>query len=143
MRKRIVLISVVFALCAPVIIYAEDAAMQGTVMVPTASNVVSQEPALDSGSPTYSVPPKTQEESPPVSFAREWYIIAKHPNSKHLVIGVFWLQEGMPIEHIRSILGNPQHNVTPDIEGYGTILVYPQHYLFFSATGHLKTVKER
>ena len=142
MTKRIVLISVVFALCAPVIIYAEDA-MQGRVMLPTQYNIESQEQALDNGSLTYIIPPKTREDSPPVSSPREWYIIAKNPTSKHLMIGVFWLQEGMPIEHIYSILGNPLDNVTPDIEGYGTILAYPRHYLFFSANGHLQTVKER
>ena len=98
------LLSVVFALCAPVIIYTEDA-MQEMVMLPTAYNVVSQEPALDKGSPTYFIPPKTRVDSPPVSSPREWYIIAKHPTSKHLMIGVFWIQEGMPIEHIYSILG--------------------------------------
>jgi hypothetical protein len=80
---------------------------------------------------------------PSVSFSREWYILAKHPTSKHLVIGVFWIQEGMPIKHIYPILGNPQEIITPDIEDYGTILMYPQHYFFFSNTKHSQTVKER
>ncbi len=149
MRKRIVLISVVLVLFTPVIIHAEDA-IHGTVMLPTENKVVSQEPALNNGSPTYFIPPKAAGDSPAVSFPsgghspREWYIIAKDPNSKHLKIGVFLFQEGMPIEHIRSVFGNPKEIITIDVEGYdGTILVYPHHHFFFSKTGHLQTVKER
>jgi len=142
MKKSILPILVIFVLWTPGIIYAQDAT-GGEVMRITPTNVISEEPALDNGSLTYFNPPKTKGDSLPVSSPREWHIIAKNPNSKHLMIGVFLLQEGMPIEHIHSILGKPQDNVTPDIEGYGPILVYLRHYLFFSATGHLQTIKER
>jgi len=48
MRKRILLISIVFVLCIPVLTYPEDA-MQGVVILPTASDVVSQESSGLSG----------------------------------------------------------------------------------------------
>lgn len=141
MKKRILLILVIFVLWAPGIIYAQNA-MGKEVMRTTPTNVISEEPALNNG-PQTSIPANTRGDGPSVSAPREWYITAKHPTSKHLVIGVFWLQEGMPIEHIYSILGSPKDKVTPDIEGYGTILVYPRHYFFFSESGYLKTIKER
>jgi len=48
MRKRILLISTVFVLCVPVLTYPEDA-MRGVVILPTASDVVSQESSGLSG----------------------------------------------------------------------------------------------
>jgi hypothetical protein len=143
MKKRILLILMVFALCAPGFIYAEDA-MRGEVMLPTPANVTTEEPQLDNASPTYFIPASTRTQTPPILYPKEWYILEKIPTSKGLAIGVFLFQEGMPIEHIHSVFGKPKEIITIDVEGYdGTILVYPHHHFFFSKTGNLQTIKER
>ena len=143
MKKRIVLISVVFAFLIPGFVYAEDA-MRGEVMLPTPANVTSEEPPLDNASPTYSVPANTGAQTPPILFPKEWYIIEKIPNGKGLKIGIFLFQEGMPIERIRSVFGKPKEIISLEVEGYdGTVLVYPHHHFFFSNTGNLQTIKER
>jgi len=124
MKKRILLILVMFVLWVPGIIFAEDA-MRGEVMLPTPANSTSQGPS--------------------VLYPREWYILEKIPTGKGLAIGVFLFQEGMPIDHIHSVFGKPQEIITLDMEDgyYGTILVYPHHHFFFSKTGNLQTIKER
>jgi hypothetical protein len=143
MKKRILLILMVFALSAPGFIYAEDA-MRGEVMLPTPANVTTEEPELDNASPTYFIPANTRTQTPPISYPKEWYILEKIPTGKGLAIGVFLFQEGMPIEHIHSVFGKPEEIITIDVEGYdGTILVYPHHHFFFSKTGNLQTIKER
>ena len=123
MKRRIISILVMFVFWVPVITCAEDA-MRGEVMLPNPANTTSQASST--------------------LIPKEWYIVAKLPTGKGLAIGVFWIQEGMPIEHICSILGNPQDTITPGMEEcYGTILVYPNYYFLFSRTGKLQTLKER
>lgn len=85
-----------------------------------------------------------------IEIPKEWYILAKPStdNITSLIIGVFWLQEGMPIEHIYSILGKPKFVITPGVAGCaefheGTILVYPDYYFFFSGNGYLVTIEDR
>ena len=136
-------ILVMFALWVPGFVYAEDA-MRGEVMLPTPANVTSEEPPLDNPSPTYSVPANTGEQITPILFPKEWSIIEKIPTEKGLKIGIFLFQEGMPIEHIRSVFGKPKEIISLEVEGYdGTVLVYPHHHFFFSKTGYLQTIKER
>jgi len=144
MRKRILSILVVFVLCVPGIIYAEDA-MRGEVMLPTPANATSGEPPLDNGPPTYMIPATTTPQTPSTIFPKEWYILEKIPTGKGLAIGVFLFQEGMPIEHIQSVFGKPREVITLDTEAgsYGTILIYPHHHFFFSKTGNLQAIKER
>jgi hypothetical protein len=144
MKKRILLILVVFALWAPGFTCAEDA-MRGEVMLPTPANITTEEPELDNASPTYFIPVNTRTQTPPISYPKEWYILEKIPTGKGLAIGVFLFEEGMPIEHIRFVFGKPQEVITLDMEEgyYGTILVYPHHHFFFSKTGILQTIKER
>ena len=124
MKKRILPMLVVFAFCVPGIICAEDVTY-GELIFPTTANTKSQDP---SG-----------------LYPREWYILEKIPTGKGLAIGIFLFQEGMPIEHIRSVFGKPQEIISLDIEEgyYGSILVYPHHHFFFSKSGHLQTIKER
>jgi hypothetical protein len=142
MKKRILLILAVFVLWVPGIICAEDA-MRGEVMLPSPAN--SEEPPLDYGPPAYFIPAYTRSQAPPILHPKEWYILEKIPTGKGLGIGVFMFQEGMPVEHIRSVFGKPQETITLDMEEghYGTILVYPHHHFFFSKTGDLQTIKER
>jgi hypothetical protein len=144
MKKRILPILVVFVLLVPGMICAEDA-MRGEVMLPSPANVTSEEPPLDNGPPTYLIPANTKSQAPSISFPKEWYIVEKIPTGKGLAIGVFLFEEGMPIEHIRSVFGKPQETIALDTEEgfYGTILVYPHHYFFFSKAGNLQTIKER
>ncbi len=144
MKKRILSILVAFVLYIPGIIYAEDA-MRGEVMLPTPTNVTSEEPPLDNGPPTYLIPANTKSQAPSTLFPKEWSIVEKIPSAKGLAIGVFLFQEGMPVEHIRSVFGKPQEIISLDMEEeyYGTILVYPHHHFFFSKTGNLQTIKER
>lgn len=143
MKKRIISILVVFAFLVPIITYAEDAT-KGEVMLPTPANVTSEEPPLDNASPTYSLPTNIGVQTPPILFPKEWYIMEKIPTGKGLAIGVFLFQEGMPIEHIRSVFGKPKEIISLEVEGYdGTVLVYPHHHFFFSKTGYLQTIKER
>jgi len=124
MKKRILLILAVFALWIPGIIWAENA-RPGEVMLPTPAN--------------------TESQNLSVSYPKEWYIIEKIPSTKGLAIGVFLFQEGMPIEHIRSVFGEPQEIMALEMEEgfYGTILVYPHHHFFFSKAGTLQTIKDR
>jgi hypothetical protein len=141
MKKRIVLILVVFALWVPGIICAEDA-MRGEVMLPSPANL--EEPPLDYGPPAYFIPAYTRSQAQPILHPKEWYILEKIPTAKGLAIGVFLFQEGMPIEHIQSVFGKPKEIIAVEVEGYdGTILVYPHHHFFFSKTGDLQTIKER
>jgi hypothetical protein len=143
MKKRIQLILAVFVLWLPGIICAEDA-MRGEVMLPAPANVASEEPPLDYGPPAYFIPASTKSQAPPILYPKEWYILEKIPTGKGLAIGVFLFEEGMPIEHIRSVFGKPKETITVEVEGYdGTILVYPHHHFFFSKTGNLQTIKER
>ena len=144
MKKRILSILVVFVLCIPGIIYAEDA-MRGEVMLPAPANVASEEPPLDNASPTYFIPASTRSQAPSTLFPKEWYILEKIPTGKGLAIGIFLFQEGMPIEHIHSVFGKPQETITLEMEegSFGTILVYRRHHFFFSKTGNLQTIKER
>src|SRR5512136_1903325 len=143
MKRRILLILAVFILCIPGIIYAEDA-MRGEVMLPSPANVASEEPPLDNASPTYFIPASTRSQAPSTLFPKEWYIVEKIPTAKGLAIGVFLFQEGMPVEHIRSVFGKPKETITVEVEGYDRmILVYPHHHFFFSKTGCLQTIKER
>ena len=143
MKKRILLILVMFVLLVPGIIYAEDA-MRGEVMLPTSTNVATEEPPLDYGPPTYMIPTSTTPQTPSTASPKEWYIIEKIPTGKGLAIGVFLFQEGMPIEHIQSVFGKPKEIITLELEGYdGAILVYPRHHFFFSKKGNLQTIKER
>ena len=122
MKKRFLLILMVFALWVPVITYAED---------PTYGEVLLPPPA------------STRSQYPSVLYPREWYILEKIPTGKGLGIGVFLFQEGL--EHIHSVFGKPKEIITLDMEegNYGTILVYPHHHFFFSKTGNLQTIKER
>jgi len=123
MKKRILLILLVLALWVPGIICAEDVTY-GELLLPTPANTRSPETSA--------------------FYPREWYIIEKIPTGKGLGIGVFLFQEGMPIEHIRSVFGKPKEIITIDVEGYdGAIFVYPHHHFFFSKTGNLQTIKER
>ncbi len=123
MKKRFLLILMVFALWVPVITYAED---------PTYGEVLLPPPA------------STRSQYPSVLYPREWYILEKIPTGKGLGIGVFLFQEGMPMEHIHSVFGKPKEVIIVEVEGYdGTILVYPHHHFFFSKTGELQTIKER
>ena len=123
MKKKIMPILMVLALCVPGIICAEDATY-GELIFPTPANTRSQETS--------------------VLYPREWYIVEKIPTGNGLGIGVFLFQEGMPIEHIHSVFGKPKEIITVEVEGYdGTILVYPHHHFFFSKTGNLQTIKER
>jgi len=124
MKKRIVLVLVVIALGVPGIICAEDVTHE-ELLVPTSSN--------------------TGLQGPSVLYPKEWYIVEKIPSTKGLAIGVFFFEEGMPIEHIRSVFGKPQESIALEMEGgfYGTILVYPHHHFFFSRAGNLQTIKER
>jgi hypothetical protein len=142
MKKGILSILVVFVLWVPCMIYAEDA-MRGEVMLP--SPVVSEEPPLDYGPPAYFIPASTRPQAPSTSFPKEWHIIEKIPSAKGLAIGVFLFEEGMPIEHIRSVFGKPEEIIALEMEEgfYGTILVYPHHHFFFSKTGNLQNIKER
>ncbi len=141
MKKRIILMLVMFSFCVPGFVYAEDA-MRGEVMLPSPAN--SEEPPLDNGSPAYFIPASTRPQAPPILFPKEWYIVEKIPTGTGLGIGVFLFQEGMPVEHIRSVFGKPKETITVEVEGYdGTILVYPHHHFFFSKTGNLQTIKER
>ena len=144
MRKRVLSILVAFVLCVPGFIYAEDA-MRGEVTRPTPANVTSEEPPLDYGPPTYMIPSNTKSQATINHTPKEWYIIEKIPSAKGLAIGVFLFEEGMPIEHIRSVFGKPQESIALEMEEgfYGTILVYPHHHFFFSRTGNLQTIKER
>jgi len=144
MKKRILLILIMFVLCFYGIIYAEDA-MRGEVMLPAPANVVSEEPPLDNASPTYFIPASTKSQAPSTLFPKEWYILGKIPTGKGLAIGVFLFEQGMSIEHIHSVFGKPKEIITLDMEegNYGTILVYPHHHFFFSKTGNLQTIKER
>ena len=142
MKKRIILMLVMFSFCVPGFVYAEDA-MRGEVMLPTPANVTTEEPPLDNASPSYLTPANTRAQTPPTLFPKEWYILEKIPTGKGLGIGVFLFQEGMPIEHIHSVFGKPKEIITVEVEGYdGTILVYPHHHFFFSKTGNLHTNKE-
>lgn len=124
MKKRIVIILVVFGLWVPGIICAEDLTF-GELIFPT--------------------PVTTKSQSPSILHPKEWYILEKIPTSKGLGIGVFLFQEGMPIEHIQSVFGKPREVITLDVEegSYGSILVYPHHHFFFSKDGYLQTIKER
>lgn len=124
MRKRIVHILLMFVLSVPGMICAEDT-IQGEVAPPT--------------------PVNTESQNLSVLYPKEWHIIEKIPSAKGLAIGVFLFEEGMPIEHIRSVFGEPQEIITLEMEEgyYGTILVYPHHHFFFSKTGTLQTIKER
>jgi hypothetical protein len=142
MKKRILIILAVFVLWVPGMIYGEDA-MRGEVMLP--SPPISEEPPLDYGPPAYFIPASTRPQAPSTSFPKEWYIVEKIPSAKGLAIGVFLFEEGMSIEHIRSVFGKPQEIITLEMEEglYGTILVYPHHHFFFSKTGVLQTIKER
>ncbi len=144
MKRRILLILAVFVLWVPGIVCAEDA-MRGEVMLPAPANVASEEPPLDYGPPAYFISATTKSQTPPILYPKEWYILEKIPTGKGLGIGVFLFQEGMPVEHIRSVFGKPQEIITLDMEegSYGTIAVYPHHHFFFSRTGHLQTIKER
>ena len=144
MKKRVLLILVVFVLSVPGIIYAEDA-MRGEVMLPTSTNVATEEPPLDNGPPTYFISANPRSEVQSTLFPKEWSIVEKIPSAKGLAIGVFLFQEGMPVEHIRSVFGKPQEIISLDMEEgyYGIILVYPHHHFFFSKTGNLQTIKER
>jgi hypothetical protein len=144
MKKRVLLILVVFGLWVPGMIYAEDA-MRGEVMLPAPASAASEEPPLDYAPPTYLIPDNTTSQTPSILSPKEWPIVEKIPNAKGLAIGVFLFEEGMPIEHIRSVFGKPQEIITLDIEegSYGTILVYPHHHFFFSKAGNLQTIKER
>ncbi len=124
MKKRILLILVMFILWVPGMICAEDA-RQGEVTLQTPVN------------------PSPQNLS--VLHPREWYILEKIPTGKGLAVGLWLFEQGMPIEHIRSVFGKPQEIITLEMEGgfYGTILVYPHHHFFFSKTGNLQAIKER
>jgi len=124
MKKRILLILAVFALWIPGIIWAEDAG-PGEVMLPTPAN--------------------TESQNLSVSYPKEWYILEKIPTGKGLAIGLWVFEQGMPIEHIRSVFGKPREIITLEMEGgfYGTILVYPHHHFFFSKAGNLQAIKER
>ena len=144
MKKRTLLILMMFVLCIPGIIYAEDA-MRGEVMMPAPANVALEEPPLDNASPTYFIPASTGSQAPSTLFPKEWYILEKIPTGKGLAIGIFLFQEGMPIEHIHSVFGKPQETITLEMEegSFGTILVYRRHHFFFSKTGNLQAIKER
>ena len=144
MKKRILSILVAFVLYIPGIIYAEDA-MRGEVMLPTPTNVTSEEPPLDNGPPTYLIPANTKSQAPSISFPKEWHIVEKIPTGKGLAIGVFLFEQGMSIEHIQSVFGKPQEIITLEMEegSFGTILVYRHHHFFFSKTGNLQAIKER
>ncbi len=124
MKKRILLILVMFVLWVPGMICAEDT-IQGEVTPPTQVN--------------------TESQNLSILHPKEWHIIEKIPSAKGLAIGVFLFEEGMPIEHIRSVFGKPQEIITLEMEEryYGTILVYPHHHFFFSQTGNLQNIKER
>ena len=124
MKKRILLILAVFALWIPGVIWAEDA-RPGEVMLPTPAN--------------------TESQNLSVSYPKQWYILEKIPTGKGLAIGLWVFEQGMPIEHIRSVFGKPQEIITLEMEEgfFGTILVYPHHHFFFSKTGTLQTIKER
>ncbi len=140
MRRATVLIWVMFLVSLSVVSYADEA--KRTHAIPSSPYYpMSQGTALHDSS-QYSVVPSSRHGYPAVQL-KEWYILAKDPTSKNLKIGVFLLQEGMPLDHIYHLLGDPKENVTPDIEGCGTILAYPRHYLFFSEAGYLRTIKER
>jgi len=123
-KKRILYILLIFVLSVPGMIRAEDT-IQGEVMPPT--------------------PVNTESQNLSVLHPKEWHIIEKIPSAKGLAIGVFLFEEGMPIEHIRSVFGEPQEIITLEMEEgyYGTILVYSHHHFFFSKTGTLQTIKER
>ena len=56
MKKRIILVLVMFSFCVPGFVYAEDA-MRGEVMLPSPTN--SGEPPLDYGPPAYLIPATT------------------------------------------------------------------------------------
>ena len=144
MKKRILLILVMFVLWVPGIIYAEDA-MRGEVMLPTPAPAAPEEPPLDNGPPTYLIPANTTSQASSKLYPREWHIVEKIPSAKGLAIGVFLFDEGMPIEHIQSVFGKPQEIITLEMEEgfYGTVLVYPHHHFFFSKTGNLQNIKER
>ena len=144
MKKRTLLILIMFVLCIPGIICAEDA-MRGEVMLPAPANVASEEPPLDNTSPTYFIPASTKSQAPSTLFPKEWYILEKIPTGKGLAVGIFLFQEGMPIEHIHSVFGKPQETINLEMEegSFGTILVYRRHHFFFSRTGNLQTIKER
>jgi len=144
MKRGMLIILAVFVFWVPGIACAEDA-MRGEVMLPIPANVASEEPPLDNASPTYFIPASTRSQAPSTLFPKEWYILEKIPTGKGLAIGVFLFQEGMPIEHIRSVFGKPQEIISLDMEegSYGKILVYPHHHFFFSKTGNLQNIKER
>jgi len=97
------------------------------------------------GEVTPPTPASTESQNPSVLSPKEWYIVEKIPSSKGLAIGVFLFEEGMPIEHIRSVFGEPQEIITLEVgDGYyGTILVYPHHHFFFSKAGALQTIQGR
>ncbi|HYA93694.1 MAG TPA: hypothetical protein VEK32_19555 [Thermodesulfobacteriota bacterium] len=124
MKKRIIPILAMIVLGVPGMIFAADA-IQGERMLPAPANTGSQNSS--------------------VLYPREWYIIEQIPDDEGLTIGVWRFEEGMLIEHIRSVFGKPQEIISFEMEeGFlGTILVYPHHDFFFSKTGHLKNIKER
>jgi hypothetical protein len=144
MKERIIPILVIFVLCVPGVIYAEDT-MRGEVMLPTPAPAASEEPPLDNGPPTYLIPANTSSQASSKLYPREWHIVEKIPSAKGLGIGVFLFQEGMPIDHIQSVFGKPQEIIALEMEegSLGTILVYRRHHFFFSKTGNLQTIKER
>ena len=124
MKNKIIPILAMIALGVTGIIFAEDAS-QGEGMLPAPANTGSQNSS--------------------VLYPREWYIMEQIPDDEGLTIGVWRFEQGMPIEHIRSVFGKPQEIISLEMgKGFfGTILVYPHHDFFFSKTGHLETIKER
>ena len=143
MKRRILSILVLFVFWVPGIAHAENTA-QTEATLSTSVNVASQESSSINNPSKYLIPANTASQATSIFSPREWYIVAKLPTGKGLAIGVFWIQEGMPIEHIYSVMGNPQDTITAGTEDcYGTVLVYPHHYLLFSRTGNLQTIKER
>ncbi len=124
MKKRIIAILAMIVLGVSGMIFAVGA-IQGELMLQAPANTGSQNSSL--------------------LFPREWYIIEKIPNDKGLTIGVWLFEQGMPMEHIRSVFGTPQEIISLEMEEgfWGTILVYPHHDFFFSKTGNLETIKER
>ncbi len=124
MKKRVIAILAMIVLGVPGLIFAEDV-IQGEVILQAPANT---------GLQKLSVP-----------YPREWYIIEKIPNDKGLTIGVWLFEQGMPIEHIRSVFGEPLETISLEMEEgfFGTIWVYPHHDFFFSKTGRLETIKDR
>jgi len=95
MKKRIIAVLAMIALAIPGMIFAEDA-IQGEGMLPAPANTGSQNSS--------------------VSYPREWYIMEQIPDNEGLTIGVWRFEQGMPIEHIRSVFGKPQEIISLEME---------------------------